>query len=123
MIACKSTWPSMNIIPSPVLNPSGVTTHTTSERDTEHIQYLYPITVDWSRTKYLGLILDWNQLQGYVDIAMRRYIIAALIKFLHILRRSQDAPQEWNTPTMGQKFNMPLPLVMPLYLLRRKGTP
>ena len=80
----------------------------TKKEDAQHLidslQALYPITVDWTGTKYLGLTLKWDYISRRVDISMPGYIKAVLLKFLHILAKQRDAPHAWIPPSYGAKI-------------------
>ena len=41
----------------------------------------YKITVKLTGNSYLGLTIDWNYAQGFVDISMLDYLRKALHKF------------------------------------------
>lgn len=113
MIAHKPTWLNVDISLPPhttslwghnksnlmctlVINNFGVwyTNKNNAKYLLAALQDLYPITVNWSGTKYLSLTLEWNCILGYVDISMPGYITAVLIKFLHILNWPQESPHE-----------------------------
>ena len=53
-----------------------------SKEDAQHllnaIGHSYKYTTDWTGHNYCGLTLDWNYLQGYVDISMPGYLEKAL---------------------------------------------
>ena len=80
----------------------------TKKEDAQHLidslQALYPITVDWTGTKYLGLTLKWDYIKRRVDISMPGYIKAVLLKILHILAKQRDAPHAWIPPSYGAKI-------------------
>ncbi len=44
----------------------------------------YTISVDWTRSTYLGLKLDWDYEKGTVDLSMPGYIEKALQRFQHV---------------------------------------
>ena len=63
------------------------------------LKQYYKITEDWKGNNYLGLNLDWNYQQGYVDISMPGYIAKVLHKFQHIKpSKDQYAPHKWTEP-------------------------
>ena len=47
------------------------------------LQDQYKITVDLTGKSYLGLTIDWNYAQGYVEISMPYYFRKALHKLQH----------------------------------------
>ena len=64
----------------------------------------YEMTQDWTGTSYLGLTLDWNYKEGYVDISMPKYVEKARAKFQHQAPSiPQHAPHLWSKPVYGQK--------------------
>ena len=72
----------------------------------------YDITVDWSGKAYCGFDLDWNYVQGYVDVSMKGhvdvsmkgYVKRALKRFHHVptSTRTQHAPHPWTLPHYGR---------------------
>ena len=82
-----------------------------SRNDAEHLlnalREHYEISVDWKGTNYCGLTLDWNYLQGYVDISMPEYVPDALKKYQHIKpKRIQHTPHKWNKPVYGKRLQL-----------------
>ena len=78
-----------------------------SPQDAEHLlsslKHYYNITTDWTGTNYLGLTINWNYNQRWVDISMPQYIQKVLHKFQHIPpTRSQHAPHQWTEPAYGK---------------------
>jgi hypothetical protein len=65
---------------------------------------LYSVTEDPTGSLFLGLSIEWNYNDRFVDISMPKYIPDMLHKFQHRPpRRRQDAPHSWVTPTYGAK--------------------
>ena len=79
----------------------------TKKQDAEHLMEalkdLYPITVDWTGNKYLGLSLTWNYTRQHVDISMPGYVEAVLHKFVHVRKKRRDALHDWTPPPMGTR--------------------
>lgn len=72
---------------------------------------LYVVTVDWTGTKYLGLTLNWNYKQQYVDISMPGYIDKALQRFqVPPPTRAQHSPHSWTAPIYGTKTQLTDPI-------------
>ena len=77
----------------------------------EHAQHFiatlkqhYTITVDMEAKQYLGLQLDWNYKERYVDVSMPGYVDKALARFQHPApRKQQHSPFPWTQPTYGAK--------------------
>ena len=77
----------------------------------EHAQHFiatlkqhYTITVDMEAKQYLGLQLDWNYKERYVDVSMPGYEDKALARFQHPApRKQQHSPFPWAQPTYGAK--------------------
>ena len=64
----------------------------------------YEITEDWTGDKYLGLALNWDNVNRNVSVSMPGYVKAALIKFQRkATTKTHDAPHQWNQPTYGAK--------------------
>jgi hypothetical protein len=64
----------------------------------------YNITVDWTGRHYLGLTLDWNYQQHYVDVSMPGYIKQALHEFQHEMpSRPTHSPSKYTAPIYGAK--------------------
>jgi len=78
-----------------------------NKADAKHLvsalESLYPITVDWSGTKYLGLIICWDCANHHVDISMPGYVESVLLKFNHLKTKQRDAPHEWMVLAYGAK--------------------
>ena len=94
-------------------------------QDTDHLlnalRQKYAITVDLTGSSYLGLTLEWNYAEGYVDISMPGYVSKALLKFKHNKpTHLQHAPHKWNKPVYGQKMQFAPSDSSPL--LDNKGT-
>ena len=64
----------------------------------------YKITVDWTGRNYLGLTLDWNYQQHYVDVSMPGYIKQALHEFQHKMPSwPTHSPSKYTAPIYGAK--------------------
>jgi len=60
------------------------------------LQDNYSITIDWSGDSYLGLTINWNYENGYVDISIPDFVPKALAKFKHPQPHiPQHAPHAW----------------------------
>ena len=72
----------------------------------------YKITVDLTGNSYLGLTIDWNYTQGYVDISMPDYVRKALHEFHHLApRRPTHSPSKWIAPAYGSRIQYVKPPV------------
>ncbi len=77
----------------------------------EHFQHLqaslkkhYQTSTDMSRTRYLGLTLDWDYTNREVHLSMLDYIPEALKRFKHEKpKRAQHQPYPHVQPTYGAK--------------------
>jgi hypothetical protein len=68
------------------------------------IKHNYDISSDWTGSAYCGLKLDWDYINGTVDLSMPGYIKAALHKYHHPApTRPEHAPHQWNPPVNGAK--------------------
>ena len=68
------------------------------------IRKYYKVSVDWTGKNYLGLTLDWNYTEKYVDVSMPGYVPAARNKFQHKdPKKPQYSPHSWSKPVYGQK--------------------
>ena len=45
----------------------------------------YTISVDWTGSNYLGLILEWDYKEGYITISIPKYVVKALQHLKHTL--------------------------------------
>jgi hypothetical protein len=64
----------------------------------------YDISSNWTGSAYCGLKLDWDYINGTVDLSMPRYIKAALHKYQHPApTHPEHAPHQWNSPVYGAK--------------------
>ena len=65
----------------------------------------YKVTIDETGQNYLGYTIEWNYIDGYVDIDMHKYIPKARKRFQHQDPKSpQHAPHKWSQPTYGSKI-------------------
>jgi hypothetical protein len=66
------------------------------QEDAEHLKAVleqdYPVTVDWSGRRYIGITLDWDYNRQRVHLLMPNYINKALKLFGHKIRKQQHAP-------------------------------
>ncbi len=77
----------------------------------QHVQHLlnilkehYEISEDWSGTKFIGLMLDWDYCGCKVHISMPSYIDKALTRFQHERpKRPQNSPHKHVAPNYGAK--------------------
>ena len=82
----------------------------TNIHDADHLIHAlktkYEISVDWSGSSYLGISLDWNYTQGYVDISMTAYIPKMIKKFNHPPpKKKVDNPHPVQPIKYGQNTN------------------
>ena len=63
----------------------------------------YECTLDDEKAeKFVGITLNWNYEQGYVDASMPGYIEKAMQRFTHpIPKKPQAAPSKWTAPDYG----------------------
>jgi hypothetical protein len=62
------------------------------------------ILSDWEGSAYCGLKLDWDHINGTVDLSMPGYIKADLYKYQHPAPTlPEHAPHQWNMPVYGAK--------------------
>ena len=78
-----------------------------SEDDKAHflstLRKYYNISVDENGSNYLGLTIDWNYRQGFVDISMPGYIPKLRSRLNHPQpSRPQHAPHRWTQPAYGK---------------------
>ena len=70
----------------------------------------YKIMVDLTVNSYLGLTIDWNYAQGYVDISMPDYVRKALQKFQHpALKRPTHLLSKWTASSYGSRIQYAKP--------------
>ena len=48
-----------------------------------NLQVNYKISTDFSGRNYCGLTIEWDNIRGFVDISMPKYVPKALAKFRH----------------------------------------
>jgi hypothetical protein len=65
----------------------------------EHAQHLkntleqhYKLTCDWTGTRYIGIILDWDYNKRQVHLSMLNYMKKALKQFQHIAGKLHHSP-------------------------------
>ena len=65
---------------------------------------IYKVTEDWTGQNFLGLELDWNYDQGYLNISMPSYIKNTLSKLQHVSTISpQYSPHHYQPIAYGRK--------------------
>ena len=76
----------------------------------EHFQHLtnalsglYEITVDETGSKYLGMTLEWDYENRFVDISMPGYVKKALHRFQHAPTKVRNSPYPAPIPQYGKK--------------------
>ena len=78
-----------------------------NKKDAEHLintlQHKYVVTTDFNGKNFCGLDIEWDYVNGWVDISMNNHVKNTLKKLQHTpLHQAQHAPHEWTTPTYGQ---------------------
>ena len=63
----------------------------------------YPMTIDWTGDKYIGITLDWDYKKRELRTSMPGYVEKALKQFKHILlsNKQQDSPSSFVPPKFG----------------------
>ena len=84
------------------------------QEDTEHILNSLTsncdISTNWKGANHIGLTIDWNYRNKYVNISISGYINRTLLKFLHIaLTRQCHTLHQWSVPIYDQKVKYVLP--------------
>jgi hypothetical protein len=79
-----------------------------SKEDANHlidaIKESYPVKVDWTGSKYVGIDLDWNYEKEEVKLSMKGYVTKALKEYQHAPpTKPFDAPTKYHKPEFGQK--------------------
>ena len=80
----------------------------TRREDAEHllktIEQHYPVTTDWTGTRYIGITLDWDYENRQVHLSLPGYVKKALLQFNHTKpTKRQDSPFPYTPPNYGQK--------------------
>ena len=80
-----------------------------SKEDAEHlinaIKEDYPVKVDWTGSKYIGIDLDWDYNKEEVKLSMKGYVKKALKEYQHVApTKPFDAPTKYHKPEFGQKI-------------------
>ena len=78
-----------------------------NKKDAEHLintlQHKYVVTTDFNGKTFCGLDIEWDYVNGWVDISMNNYVKHTLKKLQHASsHRAQHVPHKWTTPTYGQ---------------------
>ena len=70
----------------------------------------YKIAVGLTGNSYLGVTINWNYAQGYVNISMPDYVRKALHEFQHPAPRQPTHLQsEWTAPAYGSRIQYAKP--------------
>jgi hypothetical protein len=80
-----------------------------SKEDADHlinaIKTNYPVKVDWTGSKYIGIDLDWDYENEEVELSMKGYVKKALKEYQHKApTKPFDAPTKYHKPEFGQKI-------------------
>ena len=83
----------------------------THKSDADHLLNLlkasYPITIDWSGKKYIGIDLDWDYKHQQVTTSMKGYVKRALLQFKHSNPlKPFHSPSKYTPPKFGQKVQL-----------------
>jgi hypothetical protein len=84
-----------------------------NKEDAEHLiaalQTKNAIKINWNGDKFLGLKLDWNHADGYVELSPPGYIDKVLTRFAHRNIRPPGAasPSVYTPPLYGRKGPQP----------------
>ena len=78
------------------------------KEDAEHLMKVlkkyYPVSEEWTGTRYIGITLDWDYEKRQVHLTMPGYVAKALKQFQHDKpRKRQDSPFQYTEPTYGAK--------------------
>ena len=97
-----------------------------SKYDADHvINYLrkhQAVSTDWQGRNYLGLEIDWNYKEVYVDILIPEYVTKALECLQHPEpKRPQYAPHLWTVTAYGKRLHM-APAPYESELINKKST-
>jgi hypothetical protein len=64
----------------------------------------YPLKIDWTGSKYIGIDLDWNYDNGTVKLSMKDYVKKALKQFMHeTAPKHFDGTTKFVPPEYGKK--------------------
>jgi hypothetical protein len=79
-----------------------------SKEDADHlinaIKESYPVKVDWTGLKYVGIDLKWDYDKEEVILSMKGYVQKALKEYQHTPpTKPFDAPTKFHKPEFGQK--------------------
>ena len=77
--------------------------------DAEHpldtLSKKYSLTIDWTGTSYIYLVIDWQYDNVFFDISMPEYVPKELSKFHHIsTKRTRHAPHPWTFHIYSQRI-------------------
>jgi hypothetical protein len=68
------------------------------------IKKKYDISSDWTGSAYCSLKINWDYINGTVDLSMPGYTKAALHKYQYLAPTiTEHAPHQWNPPIYGAK--------------------
>ena len=80
----------------------------TNKLDLEHffnaLRDRYTISVDMSGSHYVGLDIDWNYQEKFVEISMPKYIPDLLQQLAYKANIPEHAPHTYNKPSYGSKI-------------------
>ena len=78
------------------------------------LQSMYPITIDWNASHYLGLTISWNYTSPrHVSISMPSYVPHALLKYLYISYTTSPlhhSPYPFTIHHSHQRIQTPTPI-------------
>ena len=68
------------------------------------VKKYYPVSEEWTGTRYIGITLDWDYEKRQVHLTMPGYVAKALKQFQHDKpQKRQDSPFQYTEPTYGAK--------------------
>ena len=78
-----------------------LTTH--ADHSINSIKVNYPVKIDWTGSKYIGIDSDWNYTKiREVKLSMKGYVKKALKEYQHKApSKPSDAPTKFHRPEFG----------------------
>ena len=95
-----------------------------NKSDADHlfdaIKTKYPVKIDWTGNKYLGINLKWNYKKRYVTLSMKGYNLKKAKEFNHpVPTKHTYGPTIFVQPEYGKKYNMHMLMNQQNYQIKR----
>ena len=99
----KYMWIKMSDIPQDIIDQYGLTDKADAQHLLTCLEKLYKCTTDWEGKLYLGMNLNWNYTERWMEKSMPGYINKVWTRFYgaNVAPKRVEAPHVWTAPQYG----------------------